>query len=218
VAPRFALDRVSQEAGMTLVELIVVVACLGAVVGGVTTLFSSGINADGDQTRRFGAQQDARVAMDRLTREAHAACSISAYSTYNTPLSTVTLWFPSGSTCASSTTSVTWCTTASGSQWVLNRVVGTSCSGTLQVFSRNLRTATPFVYLPPSSHFVTSTSLGLGTSTSYVVTQDGSSSLPRLYVDLPVNTKPSVSHDLYELKDAVALRNGPRACSSGATC
>jgi hypothetical protein len=88
-------------------------------------------------------------------------------------------------------------------------------SGALELFTSNLTKSTPFTYLPPNSHLTTSASLGLGTSTSYVVTQDGSSNLPRLYVDIPVNVRPTSSTDGYELIDEVALRNGVRACATG---
>ena len=35
------------------------------------------MNAEADQNRRFQAQQDGRLALDKLRREIHAGCTIS---------------------------------------------------------------------------------------------------------------------------------------------
>ena len=106
--------RLSDDGGYTLIELLVVMALLSVVVGGIVTLFASGLNSEADQNRRFQAQQDGRLALDKLRREVHSACTISTPNTYNTALSSVTIYVPSDN-CASGSHSVTWCTTgASG--------------------------------------------------------------------------------------------------------
>ncbi len=200
-----------EEGGYSLVELVTVMAILATVVGAVTGLFASGINADADQNRRFQAQEATHVAMDKMRRELHAACTISSPASDNTWLSSVTVYFPADG-CASGSNSVTWCTVASGTQWSLDRVVGTSCSGSLVTWVKNLTSANVFVYLPPNSHVTT-----LGGGSSGIVTVDGSSSLPRLHVDL-TTTLNAQKHDAYRVVDDIAFRNGPRACSSGSTC
>ena len=202
------------EAGYTVIELIIVMAILTVVLGAIVALFTSGINADADQNRRFQAQQDVRVAMDRLRRELHSGCTVSDPATYNTPVSSVTIYVPADS-CASGTHSVTWCTTGSGSNFTLYRIVATSCTGPTQYFAEHLTSGNIFIYLPPNSHLVTSTSLGQGTSPSYIVTADGSSMLPRIHVALTSNLS-SKSNDAYSLVDDIGLRNGPRACGAGA--
>jgi prepilin-type N-terminal cleavage/methylation domain-containing protein len=202
-----------EEAGYSLVELVVVIAILGVVVGGIVTLFARGINADADQTRRFHAQQDARVALDRMRREIHAACTVSNPSNYNTPESSVTLYFATDS-CASGSHSVTWCTSGSGTHYVLYRSVGTTCA-TTQKYADYLVTSAIFTYLPPNSYVTT---LGGGTGASAITTSAGSSTLPRLHVDLKINRKPSKTFDQFELVDDIAFRNGPRSCTSGGTC
>jgi prepilin-type N-terminal cleavage/methylation domain-containing protein len=209
--------RLAGEEGYSLIELLTVMAILGVVVGGIVTLFAAGINADASSSRRFQSQQDARVALDRLRREVHAACTISAPNSYNTSLSSVTFYFPSDS-CGSGTHSVTWCTSGSGTNYSLYRVVATSCTGITQIFADFLRGASIFTYLPPNSHLVTATSLNQGSSASYIATQDGSSSLPRLHIDMTVN-RTAKSNEAFHLVDDIAFRNGPRACASGvATC
>ena len=102
--------RLSDDGGYSLIELLVVMALLSVVVGGIVTLFASGLNSEADQNRRFQAQQDGRLALDKLRREVHSACTISTPNTYNTAVSSVTIYFPSDN-CASGSHSVTWCTT-----------------------------------------------------------------------------------------------------------
>src|SRR5881392_1043907 len=104
------------EAGYTVIELIIVMVILTIVLGAIVALFTAGINADADQNRRFQAQQDARLAMDKLRRELHGGCTIDTPGTYNTSVSSVTVYFPSDS-CASGTHTVTWCTTGSGTNY-----------------------------------------------------------------------------------------------------
>ena len=206
---------IDREEGYSLVELLVVMAILGVIVGGITTLFVSGINAEADQTRRFSAQQDIRLAMDKLRREIHGACTVSNPSVYNTGESSVTLYFGSDS-CASGTHSVTWCTVGSGTRYGLYRIVATSCTGATQKFADYITGANIFTYLPPNSH---ATTLGGGTGAAAITTADGSSSLPRLHVDMTINRSTTRPNDAYRAVDDIALRNGPRACGAGvASC
>lgn len=204
--------RLQGAGGYTLAEMVVVMAILGVVVGGIVLLFARGINADADQTRRFQDQQDARLALDKMRREIHAACTVSNPSTYNTPESSVTLYFATDS-CASGTHTVTWCTTGSGTDYTLYRIVATSCTGATQRFAEDLTTGTIFTYLPPNSYVTT---LGGGTASTAITTNVGNSVLPRLHVSFTVNRKSSQTHDGYTVVDDIAFRNGPRSCVSGA--
>ena len=86
---RLEFRRVAEaQDGFTLTELLVVLVIIGIVLAGITQLFTSGLNAEADQTKRVNAQQDARVALDQLRRELHCASDLS----YNSASSvTVTL-------------------------------------------------------------------------------------------------------------------------------
>ena len=204
------------EGGYSLVEMITVMAILGVVLGGVVALFTAGIKADSDQNQRFQAQQDTRLALDKLRRDVHPACTISTPATYNTWASSVTLYYPSDN-CGSGTHSVTWCTAASGTKFMLQRVVASSCTGSLVTIADSLTSTNVFAYIPPNSHLVTSSSVGMGTGASYILTQDAAYSSPRLHVDLTIN-RTGATHS-YRLVDDIALRNGPRTCgAAGATC
>ena len=84
-------------------------------------------------------------------------------------------------------------------------------------FADYLTSGTIFTYLPPNSHLVTSSSLGAGTGAGAIVTQDGSSTLPRLHVDINLQLRGGLV-DGYRLVDDIAFRNGVRACSGVASC
>jgi prepilin-type N-terminal cleavage/methylation domain-containing protein len=85
------------EDGFTLSELLVVLAIIAIVLVGITQLFTSGLRAETDQTRRVNAQQDARIALDQLRRELHCGSALSYSSA-----SSVTVTLPSY--CSSSPT------------------------------------------------------------------------------------------------------------------
>jgi prepilin-type N-terminal cleavage/methylation domain-containing protein len=70
------LRRSRAEGGYTLIELTMVLAILGVVVGALTTLFVSAMNAEVDANMRFKSQQDARVAVDKMRREIHCSSGI----------------------------------------------------------------------------------------------------------------------------------------------
>ena len=98
------LRRLRGERGYTLVELLVVLAIFTTVVTALVALFTSGAKAELDMNRRFEAQQNARLALDRMRRELHCASGITAAP--NTAVSSITVTLPSqcpsanGSTCS----------------------------------------------------------------------------------------------------------------------
>jgi prepilin-type N-terminal cleavage/methylation domain-containing protein len=188
-----------EDRAYTLVELLTVMAILGIVLGGLTTVFASATNAEADMQNRYRAQQAARLALDKLRREVH--CSQSG-SPVSTPTSSVTLAVPGYcktiNTGVSTPTSITWCTrNVSTNRYALYRVVGTTCSGGVK-WADNLK--------PTSTASVCDTSLCIFT---YV--PQSTTTLARLHVDLPVNPKPTRSVDTYELTDDLVLRNSNRS-------
>ncbi len=73
---RRLVRRLRSQGGYTLVELIAVMAILMTILTALTSLFVSGARAELDANRRFQAQQEARVAADRLRREVHCASAV----------------------------------------------------------------------------------------------------------------------------------------------
>lgn len=182
---RRALDlvnrRLLEERGYSLIELVTVMAILGIVLAGLTVAFASGTRAELDLNKRFEAQQNARLALDAIRREAHCAQSGTVTS------GSVTLVLPAQ--CPSGSGSVTWCTAGSGLRWGLYRQVGSTCGSAAPAVMKAdyLRTGSVFSYLPPSA-----------------------STLAKLQVDFPVDVDTSSTAGTYRLTDGIALRNNPR--------
>jgi type II secretory pathway pseudopilin PulG len=53
--------------------MLVVLAILGTVLGGLAGVFTSALRAEVDMNQRFQAQQHARFALGKLRRELHCA-------------------------------------------------------------------------------------------------------------------------------------------------
>src|SRR3954452_24976071 len=105
-AVRF-VRRLRDEPGYTLIELLTVMLILGVVLGGLTGVFASATSAQADMNNRFQAQQEARLGLDKLRREAHCA---SAATPGGSNPSSITFTLPSYCKTFSGSASVTWCT------------------------------------------------------------------------------------------------------------
>ena len=66
----------AQESGYTLFELLQVTVILAVVLGALTTLFVRAMNSELDMNQRFQAQQEARLAVDKMRREIHCATAV----------------------------------------------------------------------------------------------------------------------------------------------
>jgi prepilin-type N-terminal cleavage/methylation domain-containing protein len=173
---------VRDERGYTLVEMLTVLVIFGTVMSALLVLLVQGTGAEVDMNNRFQAQQDARLALDKLRREAHCASAVTVSSA-----SSVTLSLPSY--CPTGNGSVTWCAVSLGtSRYGLYRKAGAACDSTGVRWADHLTSANVFGYAAQSS-----------------------TSLAKLSVDFPVNVKPSRTVDTYELKDDIVLRNSTRS-------
>jgi Tfp pilus assembly protein PilW len=200
-----------------LVELLVTIAVLGLVIGGITTVFVSGSHSQATEQHRFEAQETARVALDKLRRDVHYACRADVPATPGAARtfsgSAVTLWFadqtsrgvydPVGTCVHTAANSaydikVTWCTAASGTRWALYRQSGATCSaGGGEMWADYLTSGTAFTcYVGQNSSTCSSATPGVRA---------------RLHVDLPVNTRPTAQqNEGYQLSDDLALLNATR--------
>jgi prepilin-type N-terminal cleavage/methylation domain-containing protein len=102
--------RLVESGGYTLSEMLVVLAILLVVVAALAQLFSSASNAQNDMSNRFQAQQDARVALDKLRRELHCAKSVSGTVPGRSITVTLGSYCPTTTTGATGDLSFTWCT------------------------------------------------------------------------------------------------------------
>ena len=179
--------RLADERGYTLVEMITVMAMMGVVMGGITSLFVAGTNAEVDQNQRFQAQLNARLSLDKIRREVHCATSVTLSGTVSNGYYPTMTENPSG--CGG--TQYTWCTAAvagSAQRYRLYRQSGSTCSsGAGTQYADYLTKGEIFAYVAQSS-----------------------ASLAKLTVDIPVNRKPAMTAETYELKDDIVLRNSTR--------
>jgi prepilin-type N-terminal cleavage/methylation domain-containing protein len=191
--------RLAGERGYTLSELLVVLAILGIVLAALTQLFVSASTAQVDMTRRFEAQQQMRLALDKLRREIHCANKVVAAPPTSSIVITLGAYCPTNGTGAP--VEVTWCTKdksgtvppnptpAVGEPYSLWRHIGNACTGTgrkeadyLTIHDVFKPTGTP---TPPGN-------------------------LPTLRVELPVDVKPQDAKQRYTLNDDIVLRNAGR--------
>jgi type II secretory pathway pseudopilin PulG len=174
--------RMRSRSGYTLVELVVVLSIFMIIVTALTTLFTTGAKAELDMNRRFQAQQQARLAMDRLRRELHCSNGITA--TAGTPVSSITLSLPSQCPSAGGVnrTIVYDMSQVSASRWKLRRTVNG-------------------VTIPIADYITKANGL------VFTYTAPSATSRALLHVDLPVNINPNEGWKQWRLVDDIVLRN-----------
>jgi prepilin-type N-terminal cleavage/methylation domain-containing protein len=217
-ACRLVRARLREEHGYTLFELLTVVAIMGFVLTGLTTSFAAGLNAEAGTIRRADAQQNARLALDRMRIDVH--CASGAPAPQENPYGGFTLTLTeSPNVCPAVTTTssgVQWCTIpymGSTTHWQLFRFLGTQLSDCDGVGVSTLM----FDYItPPPAGWPTNS----GTSPT-PADWNGNlwptpatcpvGSLPVVAVSLTVNVDP-ITHPerAYNLGDSIALRNALR--------
>lgn len=175
------------ERAFTLIESLASLTILMTVMGGMAALMVSGTNAEVDMNRRFQAQTEARLALDRLRRDVHCSYNVSPAGTS----ATITLSLSASCPTSGGGTSITWCTVANGSgRYGLWRYAGGACSGTGRKIADYLTTSAAFAYTVPTV---------------------GSKQLKKLGVTLAVNLTPTKPERVYSLQDDLVLRNSVRA-------
>ena len=186
------LRALRDERGYSLIEMLIVLSIMSVVMGALTTVFVQASNSELDMNNRFQAQQESRLALDKMRREVHCG----SVATPAGSSSSVTLTLPAY--CKTGSGSITWCTrNVSTNRYALYRVVGVTCSGGVKWAD----------YLVPTS----SAAVCSGTLCIFTYQAQSTSSLAKLHVDFPVNVKPSKSVELYELADDIVLRNSTRS-------
>jgi prepilin-type N-terminal cleavage/methylation domain-containing protein len=191
--------RLASERGYSLSELMVVLVILGVVLAALTQLFVSASTAQVDMTKRFEAQQQMRLSLDKLRREIHCANKVVAAPPTSSVVISLGAYCPTNGT--GGPVEVTWCTKdkrgmvppnpdpAVGAPYSLWRHIGNACTGPGRKEADYLRIHDVFKpTLPP--------------------TPPGN--LPTLRVELPVDVKPQDGQQRYKLEDDIVLRNAGR--------
>jgi prepilin-type N-terminal cleavage/methylation domain-containing protein len=185
-----------RRGGYTLVELIAVLAIFLVVLTPLVTLFTSGIDAETGASRRFEAQQNARLALDRLRRELHCSDGITAAQTSPTSVNSITVSLPAQCPSAAGvTTTVVYDThLVSTNRWTLRRTKG----GVTVVIA-------DYITAPAGTNPATWD----GKIFTYAPQSTASRGL--LHVNLPVNINPNEGSKTWRLVDDIVLRNTLRA-------
>jgi type II secretory pathway pseudopilin PulG len=167
----------ASEDGYTLIELLQVTVLLGVVLGALTAVFVSALNSEVEMNRRFQAQQEARLAVDKMRREIHCASVISPTGAS----ASITVTLPAGCpTSIGATSNVTYATQSiAPDRWELRR--------------NGVRVA----------DFITA-------ATVFDYAAQSTTSLARLRVELPVNTRPAETGKTWRLVADIVLRNSSR--------
>jgi prepilin-type N-terminal cleavage/methylation domain-containing protein len=198
--------RFAAEGGYSLSELLVVLAVIGIVVGALVALFVSASNAQVDMNRRFEAQQEMRLALDKLRREIHCAKEVSGTPPTSSIVITLGPYCPTSPTYGStSEAQVIWCVKDkngavppnpnpdAGAPYSLWRYLGNDCTST-DPAKKPRKEAD---YLKIHEVFAAYPTPPVG-------------SLPTLSVELPVDVTPADAKQLYKLEDDIVLRNAIR--------
>ena len=208
---------VAAEHGVSIIELLVTMVIMIVVVTALTSVIVEASKAQVRTSRTAQAQDQGRLALDKLRRELHCANSVSVVNASGTAVAAgtdgnqirITLggYCPSNglTTDAATTVYVTWCTAASTKKtgdfalWRRSSISSQpACAATERMWADYLTTATPFC-LP-------STTAACGGVLKTAL------SLPTVRVTLPVNLNgPSSTSESFRLFDDIALRNSARA-------
>jgi prepilin-type N-terminal cleavage/methylation domain-containing protein len=168
--------------GYSLIEMLTVMLIMSVVFAGITTVFVAGSKAQNEQNRRFQAQLNTRLALDKVRRDTHCATDVTPYA-----VDKVTLKLPTA--CGGDKTYCTAAVGSTGTRYALYSAAGTisgACAGTKLID-----------YLTTGNVF-----------TAFAHTS-GCGCLASLTVDFPVSVKGG-SVGSYELRDTIFLRNSTR--------
>ena len=180
--------RLRAQAGFTLVELLTVLVIFTVVLTSLVALFVQGSTAQAELGSRFEAQQDARLALDKLRREIH--CAKEAETSGGTGAGAeLTLRLPSHCpTSGGSPVDVRWCTVSvATNRYALYRTPSAPCNATGVKWADHLTLATVFDYQAQAP-----------------------TRRARVRLELQVDTDTTDAVPAYALCDAIILRNSLR--------
>lgn len=174
------------EGGYSLVELLAVMSIFLIILTALTTLFASGAKAELDVNRRFEAQQNARLALDKLRRELHCSSGITGADGLplpSSPVTTIKVTLPSH------------CPTAGGQ--IITVVYDTASAGANRWKLRRTKTGGSTIQI---ADYLTNDDV-------FTYFAQSASTRARLHVDLPVNVNPNEGWKQWRLIDDIVLRN-----------
>jgi prepilin-type N-terminal cleavage/methylation domain-containing protein len=196
------IARLRSEGGYSLTELLIVMVILGIVLGGLTTIFVSGSNAELDLNRRYQAQQQARLALDRVRADIHCASAAQAQTIGTYPGVKLTIGNATGVGNCDSAPTVSYClvqVSATPPRYALYRSTSTT----------NICSSTDTARVRVADYVVTTTN---AFTTAATIAQNAQQTVG---VDFRVSVNPTTTQDVYELTDTIVARNAGRCITSG---
>jgi prepilin-type N-terminal cleavage/methylation domain-containing protein len=173
------------ERGVSLIELLTSMAIMSFILASLATVFVSGSNAEVDLRNRFAAQTDARLALDKMRREVHNACTATVSLPSGSAYAAVTLWSEDAAAGYTCTNAATWCAVGTGQRFALYRKAGTTCNATGSV---------------RWADYLTSDAL-------FTLVAASAGTLPKVGVEVEIDTMTADTSRRYRLQDAIAVRN-----------
>jgi prepilin-type N-terminal cleavage/methylation domain-containing protein len=202
--------RLRDERGVTLIEMIMVLAILGIVLGGVTTVFIAGSRSELQVNNRFQAQEASRLALSALRKDMHNACTATLVGTtqltLSIPVTDRTTNPPTppaattqcGTVNAANITKVIWvvCTSPTVStKFALYRATATTCPSVGKLVADKLvNTPTGFTGFFKTPLVTTPPTIAYGESQT-------------IDVEIPVSLKQGTFGVVFDLRERVALPN-----------
>ncbi len=182
------------EQGYSLIELLVTMVILVIVLGSLTTVFISGSSAEAGLNRRFQAQQNARMALDRIRTDIHCATAAQAQTINTYPGLKLAV-----ANCLAATPTISWCAVlVSTARYALYR---STTTGATTCTSSDAARVLVADYLTTSAAFTTATIQQF--------------TLQRVAVDFKVSVSSTPALDDYELTDSIVARNATRCVTAG---
>jgi prepilin-type N-terminal cleavage/methylation domain-containing protein len=182
------MARLRGQGGYTMIELLAVMAIFLTIATALTQLFVSGAKAELDANRRFQAQSNARLALDKLRRELH--CSSGITQTSGSALSP-----PPATYTAIRVTLPGHCPSAGGVQITVDYAMVSK--GTNRWELRRTKSGGTAI---PIADYVTNDDV-------FSYTAQSPSTRALLHVDIPVNINPNEGWKQWRLVDDIVLRN-----------
>ncbi|HVA32459.1 MAG TPA: type II secretion system protein, partial [Gaiellaceae bacterium] len=193
----------ADQRGYSLVELLVVMVILSLVLAGLAGVFVSGSTAEVRFNQRFQAQQQARLALDRIRGDIHCASHAQV-----SPINSLPALRLNVASCSATAPYDYWCVatvSTSPPRYQLYRATSTVAPTSSTCTSSDTSRTLVADHLVSSSAFTTSAIPLYGLQT--------------VGVDFKVSIDPRTATptDVYELSDSIVARNYTPRCTSSST-
>jgi prepilin-type N-terminal cleavage/methylation domain-containing protein len=220
------------EHGVTLIEMIMVLAILGTVLGGVTTVFVAGSRSELQVNNRFQAQEAARLAMGAIRKDMHSACAATVKTGGNMQ---VTLAIPIKDPLTSPGTpnATTQCGVIGPNTAKVVYLVCTSPTNSAKYALYRLTVDPPVTPCPSAGKLVADNlvnTTGIFGTTNFFRSNSNNTTaitwgeLETIDIDIPVSVKVGQLGKLFELNERLAVSNTvwsqtvDASCSAGTPC